>query len=66
MKLLYRDYSPFRRNLHFFKNYEDGITLGELLTKSQYDYLTYVGEDCVTLEEFIIIGDPSLKTGGYP
>ena len=53
-------------NLHFFKNYEDGNTLGEMLTKSQNDYLNYVGEDCITLEEFIIIGDPSLKVGGYP
>jgi len=53
-------------NLHFFKNYEDGNTLGEMLTKSQNDYLNYVGLDCITLEEFIIIGDPSLKVGGYP
>ena len=53
-------------NLHFFKNYEEGITVSEMLTKSQNDYLNYVGEDCITLEEFIIIGDPSLKTGGYP
>ena len=53
-------------NLHFFSNYEEGITLGEMLTKSQNDYLNYVGLDCITLEEFIIIGDPSLKVGGYP
>jgi len=52
-------------NLHFFMNYEDGISVSEMLTKSQNDYLNYVYKDCITLEEFILIGDPSLKTGGY-
>ncbi|KYK31381.1 MAG: hypothetical protein AYK22_02560 [Thermoplasmatales archaeon SG8-52-3] len=53
-------------NLHFFMNYEEGITVSEMLVKSQNDYINYVFEDCITLEEFILIGDPSLKTGGYP
>lgn len=53
-------------NLHFFMNYEDGITLGEMLNGAQNDYLNFVYKDCITLEEFMIIGDPSLKTGGYP
>jgi hypothetical protein len=53
-------------NLHFFKNYEEGISVSEMLTKAQNDYINYVYEDCITLEEFILIGDPSLKTGGYP
>ncbi|UCF49138.1 MAG: hypothetical protein JSU91_05160 [Thermoplasmatales archaeon] len=53
-------------NLHFFMNYEEGISVSEMLTKSQNDYINYVYEDCITLEEFILIGDPSLKTGGYP
>ena len=53
-------------NLHFFMNYEQGISVSEMLTKSQNDYVNYVYEDCLTLEEFILIGDPSLKTGGYP
>jgi hypothetical protein len=53
-------------NLHFFMNYEEGISVSEMLTKSQNDYIHYVYEDCLTLEEFILIGDPSLKTGGYP
>jgi hypothetical protein len=52
-------------NLHFFMNYEDGISVSEMFTKSQNDYLNYVGDDCLTLEEFILFGDPSLKTGGY-
>lgn len=53
-------------NLHFFMNYEEGITVSEMLTRSQNDYLNYVGDDCLTIEEFILVGDPSLKTGGYP
>jgi hypothetical protein len=53
-------------NLHFFMNYEEGITVSEMLTKSQNDYINYVYEDCITIEEFILIGDPSLKVGGYP
>jgi len=53
-------------NLHFFMNYEKGITVSEMLTKSQNDYLNHVGDDCLTIEEFILVGDPTLKTGGYP
>lgn len=52
-------------NLHFFKAYEPGSALSEMLTSSQNDYINYVWPDCLTLEEFILIGDPSLKVGGY-
>lgn len=52
-------------NLHFFMNYEEGTTVGEMLTKAQYDYLNNVYKDTSTLGEFILIGDPSLKVGGY-
>ena len=52
-------------NLHFFMAYEPGITVAEMLTSAQNDYISNVGKDCVTLEEFILLGDPSLKTGGY-
>lgn len=52
-------------NTHFFKAYEPGDRLGELLTQSQTDYLEIVGPECITLQEFVLIGDPSLKLGGY-
>jgi hypothetical protein len=52
-------------NLHFFKNYEEGTTVGEMLTKSQNAYINNVGHDFLTIEQFIIIGDPSLKIGGF-
>lgn len=54
-------------NVHFFKAYEPGIMVSHMLVSAQVDYLNE-GEwkDCITLEEFILVGDPSLKIGGYP
>lgn len=49
----------------FFKAYYQGITVGEMLIESKNNYLNTVGRDCLTLEEFILLGDPSLKIGGY-
>ncbi len=53
-------------DVHFFKAYEEGITVGEMLTSSQNDYINNVGHDYFTLEEFILLGDPTLRVGGYP
>ncbi len=60
-------------NLHFFMAYEPGITLAEMLTSAQNDYLNDVmagdADDSLyvmTIEQFILLGDPSLKVGGYP
>jgi hypothetical protein len=53
-------------DVHFFKAYNEGTTIGQMLTQSQLDYINYVGKDFFTIEEFILIGDPSLKVGGYP
>lgn len=52
-------------NTHFYEAYEPGSRLGELFSQSQTDYLNKVGTECITLEEFILVGDPSLKLGGY-
>jgi len=52
-------------NVQFFKAYEDGVTVGEMLTKAQNNYINNVGRDFFTIEEFILLGDPSLKVGGY-
>ena len=49
----------------FFKAYEEGITAGEMLTIAQNDYIDNVGRDYFTIEEFILLGDPSLMVGGY-
>ena len=53
-------------DVHFFKAYEEGITVGEMLTHAQLDYLNYVGKDYFTVEEYLLLGDPSLMVGGYP
>ncbi len=53
-------------DVSFFKAYEDGITAGEMLTLAQNDYINNVGLDYFTIEEFILLGDPSLMVGGYP
>jgi len=52
-------------DVHFFDAYEDGITVGQMLTGSQNAYIQNVGPDYFTIEEFILLGDPSLMTGGY-
>lgn len=53
-------------DVHFFDSYEDGVTVGEMLTGAQNAYITNVGADYFTIEEFILLGDPSLRVGGYP
>jgi len=59
-------------NTQFFKNYGvNNITvLGEAHTQSLIDYLTMFPPmqeklDCKTVQEFVLLGDPSLKIGGY-
>jgi hypothetical protein len=37
-----------------------------MLTAAQNDYLNNVGKDYFTIEEFLLLGDPSLMVGGYP
>jgi hypothetical protein len=36
-----------------------------MFTQAQKDYLNDVLPDYMTLEEFILLGDPSLRVGGY-
>jgi len=50
----------------FFKAYEEETTVGEMFTTAQTAYLNNIGIDFFTIEEFILLGDPSLKVGGYP
>jgi hypothetical protein len=53
-------------NVHFFEGYEPGTTVAAMFRHAQNDYLNYVEKDYLTIEEFILLGDPSLKVGGYP
>jgi len=52
-------------NVNFFKGYEPGNFVSDMMTATQNNYINYVGLDALTLEEFILFGDPSLKIKGY-
>lgn len=50
----------------FFRAYSENVTLGEMMTHAQISYITEYPFDDLTVEIFILLGDPSLKIGGYP
>lgn len=52
-------------DVQFFDAYQDGVTVGQMMTSAQNEYIQHVGSDYFTIEEFILLGDPSLMTGGY-
>ena len=54
-----------RMNANFFDAYESGIIISDMLMKAQHAYLDDLWRDCLTLEQCTLIGDPSLKIGGY-
>jgi hypothetical protein len=51
--------------IHFWQAYSTSETVSQMMTKAQNDYITNISDDFITVEEFILIGDPSLKIGGY-
>jgi hypothetical protein len=53
-------------SIEFFSAYKNSETLGQMMTQAQNGYITDVPNDFFTVEEFILLGDPSLKIGGYP
>lgn len=55
-----------KMSIEFFSSYEESETVGEMMSKAQIGYHTDVPWDKFTIEEFILLGDPSLKIGGYP
>ena len=52
-------------SFEFFKSYDSSTYLGEMMTSAQNSYISDVPDDSFTLEEFILLGDPTLKIGGY-
>jgi hypothetical protein len=50
----------------FFKSYYEGVSFGEMFTQAQILYMTTNFKDYFTIEEYILLGDPSLKVGGCP
>ncbi len=49
----------------FFKSYQETNILGEVFAKAQIEYATINTWDKWTMEEFILLGDPTLRIGGY-
>jgi len=53
-------------NLKFFESFSDGRNLGSLLNSAINSYINDAGwMEPITPQEFILIGDPSLRIGGY-
>lgn len=55
-----------KMSVEFFSAYNSSEYLGQMVTKMQNGYITDVHDDAFTVEEFMLLGDPSLKIGGYP
>jgi len=51
--------------IHFWPAYATSDKVSQMLTKAQNNYISNIPSDRFTVEEFILIGDPSLKIGGY-
>jgi hypothetical protein len=54
-----------RMNANFFDSYEPGILLSDMFIMAEHAYLDDLWRDCLTLEQCTLIGDPTLKVGGY-
>jgi len=55
-----------KMSIEFFSAYESSEFLGEMMTQMQNSYIIDVPNDAFTVEEFMLLGDPTLKIGGYP
>jgi Peptidase family C25 len=55
-----------RMSIEFFSAYDSSQYLGEMITQMQNEYITHCFDDRFTLEEFVLLGDPTLLIGGYP
>jgi len=55
-----------KMSIEFFSAYESGEMLGQMMTQAQNEYINDVPDDEFTVEEFTLLGDPSLRIGGYP
>jgi hypothetical protein len=51
-------------SLHFFEGYHSCKTVSEMLVYSQNYYLNTLWKDHWTIEQFTLLGDPTLKVGG--
>jgi hypothetical protein len=54
-----------KMSIEFFSAYNNSEYLGQMMNQMQNRYITDVHDDAFTVEEFILLGDPTLKIGGY-
>jgi len=59
------DFGCEKLSTEFFKTFDSSETLGQMMTKAQTKYIHDLPEDEFTVQEFTLLGDPSLKIGGY-
>lgn len=55
-----------KMSIVFFSAYNSSEFLGQMMTQAQNSYINDVPDDPFTVEEFMLLGDPTLKIGGYP
>jgi hypothetical protein len=60
-----KNFGAIKLSEEFFRSYRADRTLGQILTEAQISYICEIQNDELTVEEFILLGDPSLKVGGY-
>jgi len=52
-------------SIKFFESYQPGITLSQMYNDAITSFIDTSWKNYVTLQEHIILGDPSLRIGGY-
>jgi hypothetical protein len=55
-----------KMSVEFFSAYNTSQYLGEMVTAMQNGYIRDIPDDAFTVEEFVLLGDPTLRIGGYP
>ena len=61
----YDEFGAFILHKYFFEAYNYSITLSDMFIHAQNSYIDSFSWDRVTIDEFNLIGDPSLRIGGY-
>ena len=59
------DFGCEKLSTEFFKTYNSSETVGQMMTSAQNAYIHDLPDDEFTVEEFTLLGDPSLMIGGY-
>lgn len=60
-----KDFGCEKLSTDFFSAYARGMQLGDMFSAAQTTYRQDLPDDEFTIEEFILLGDPSLHVGGY-